>query len=78
MIWLQSLLSHVVTGELLWHRFVIEMDAIRRRSELTNPPVHQVFTQERKHGHGPQASKPPCFFNVAPDRAIDCMTWPKS
>ena len=54
------------------------MDDIRYRSVLTDPPVHQVLAQERKHGHGPQASEPPCFLHVALDVAIGCMTWPKS
>ena len=54
------------------------MDDSRYRSELTDPPVHQVLTQERKHGHAPQASEPTCFLHVAPDVAIGCMTWPKS
>ena len=78
MIWLQALLSDVVTAGFLWRQSAKEMNDIRYRSELTDPPLHQVLTQERKHGHGPQASEPPCFLHVAPDVAVSCMKWPES
>ena len=78
MIWLQSLLSHVVTGGFLWRQSVTEMDDIRYRSESTDIPLHQVLIQDRKHGPGPQASKPRCFLPVASGVAKERMTWSKS
>ena len=53
MIWLHSLLSHIVTGEFLWHRFVKEMDAMLRESWMSIPlkelkPSHLAEYRDRR------------------------------